>query len=260
MAENVQPPFDASAAKHRIWARTVTWVAIVVIFLGSAVFVFQSLRDLPGEGVDKIGQTIAKAGGAMASLATAFNQGTITTSFLSYATTLQANQYLQFATLRQTELFTQSDQTTTGFGYIPLPEVIVEARAPVEYTYYLDLSAPWRLELRDGIVHVFAPPIKFNRPAVDASAIEYDVRKGSLFRNTEEAQENLKKSITFLTNLRARENIKLIRDTGRKQTAEFVERWLARNFSDGKNYAVKVYFPGETGPSDITILTNAPLR
>ena len=238
----------------------MTWIGIVLILAAAAVYVFKSLRDLPGEGVEKLGGAISKTGEALASVAAAFTQGTITTSFLSYATTLNANQYLQFATLRQTEVFTQSDQKTTGFGYIPLPEVIVEARAPVDYTYYLDLNAPWKLELRDSVIHVFAPPIKFNKPAVDASEIKYEIRKGSMFRDTAEAQENLKKSITFLTNQRARENIKLVRETGRKQTAEFIERWLAKNFTDGKNYPVKVYFPGEAPQGGLTILTNTPLR
>jgi hypothetical protein len=260
MAENREEPIDSSAAKHRVWARAITWITIVLILTGAVVFVFKSLRDLPGEGVDKIGKTIAEAGEAMASVAGAFNQGTITTSFLSYAATLDANQYLQFATLRQTELFTQSDQTTTAFGYIPLPEVIVEARAPVEYTYFLDLNAPWRLEIEDGVIEVFAPPIKFNKPAIDASAIQYEVRKGSLLRNTVEAQENLKKSITFMTHQRARENIKLVRETGRRQTAEFVERWLAKNFADGKNHRVKVYFPGEAAKDGMLAPTNTPLR
>jgi hypothetical protein len=257
---NPESPLDASAAKHHVWARAAMWISVALILTLTAFFVFKSLRDLPGEGVDKIGRAISRTGEALTSVAAAFTQGTITTSFLSYATTLNANQYLQFATLRQTEVFTQSDQKTTGFGYIPLPEVIVEARAPVEYTYYLDLNAPWRLELKDGVIHAFAPQIKFNKPAVDASEIQYEVRKGSIFRDTDEAQANLKKSITFLTHQRARENVKLVRETGRKQTAEFIERWLGKNFTDGKGYHVKVLFPGETVPGSITILTNTPLQ
>src|SRR3546814_8570547 len=51
---------------------------------------------------------------------------------------------LQFKKVSQTEIFTHTDHSSTAFGYIPLPEVIVEARAPVEYTYYLDLEEPWR--------------------------------------------------------------------------------------------------------------------
>jgi hypothetical protein len=105
-------------------------------------------------------------------------------------------------------------------------------------------------------VYVFAPPIRFNKPAVDASAITYEVKKGYL--KTTEAQENLKKSITSLSVLRAKENIPLIRENGRRQTTEFVERWLMKSFTDGKQYPVKVFFPGEKPPEGLPI-NAAPL-
>jgi len=225
------------------------WMGIVLFLVVGGVFVFKSCRDVPGDLIDKTGQAIGKAGNALATVAAAFNRGTVTTSFLSYATSISNNHYLQFATLRQTEVFTQTDEASTGFGYIPLPEVIVEARAPVEFTYYLDLNAKWQLLVKDNVFYVLAPPIQFNKPAVDASAIQYEVRKGIVFRNAQ-AQENLKQSITFLANRRARENVNLVRETGRRQTTEFVERWLMKAFTDGKQYPVKVYFPDESFPGE----------
>jgi hypothetical protein len=107
------------------------------------------------------------------------------------------------------------------------------------------------MTLKDNTIHVFAPPIRANKPAVDASTITYEVRKGYL--KTEEAQENLKRSITSLVTLRAKDNVPLVRETGRKEISEFVENWLARSFTDGKNYNVKVYFPGEKPPEGVTI-------
>ena len=125
----------------------------------------------------------------------------------------------------------------------PLPEVVVEARAPVEYTYYLDLNAEWKFVLQDHVIHVQAPPIRFNKPAIDVSKLNYEVKKGYL--KTTEATERLKGSITSLVTLKAKDNIPLVKETGRKQVGEFVETWLARSFTDGKVYAVKVYFPDE---------------
>jgi hypothetical protein len=40
----------------------------------------------------------------------------------------------------------------------------------------------------------------------------------------------------------------LIRENARKQTADFVEKWLSKAFTDGKAYPVKVYFPDEASP------------
>src|SRR5204862_4074758 len=115
--------------------------------------------------LDKTGQVIDKAGHALSNIAAAFNQKTVTTAFISYATTISNHQRLQVATVKQTEIFTQTNQSSTAFGYVPLPDVVVEARAPVEFTYYLDLNAPWNFELKDGVIVAIAPPLNFNKPA-----------------------------------------------------------------------------------------------
>jgi hypothetical protein len=140
-----------------------------------------------------------------------------------------------------------------AFGYIPLPDVVVEARAPVTYTYYLDLNARWEFELKDGVLWVTAPDIKFNKPSVDASRITYEVKKNSLIRNTGEAIESLKTSITFLSYKKAQANIRLVQETGRRQTETFVQNWLAKSFSDGKQYPVKVRFRNESQGAELSI-------
>ena len=245
MAENADPIAPAPPPAHQPWAKATMWVVIVLIFVAAGVYVFKSCLDAPGD-------VMGKAGRAFADVASAFRRGNITTSFVSYATTISNHHYLQFATLKQMEVFSRSEAPSTGFGYIPLPEVVVEARAPVECTYYLDLNAKWEMTLKDNVLYVFAPPIKFNKPAVDASAITYEVRKG--YVKTADAQEKLKQSITSLVTLKAKENIPLVRETGRKQTADFVEKWLAKSFADGNKHAVKVYFPGETPPDKVKII------
>jgi hypothetical protein len=141
---------------------------------------------------------------------------------------------------------------------VSLPDVVVEARAPVEYTYYLDLNAPWNFVLRDGVIEVFVPPIRANRPAVDISAVQYEVKKGRF--KTTEALEALKSSMTPLVILRAKENIPLVKETGRRETEAFVHRWLARSFSDGRDYPVKVYFPGESAPEKPVLTPSKPAQ
>ncbi len=266
MSEKSEPPPAPPVSRRDSWARSTMWMGIVLFLVVGGVFVFKSCRDVPGDLIDKTGQAIGKAGNALATVAAAFNRGTVTTSFLSYATSISNNHYLQFATLRQTEVFTQTDEASTGFGYIPLPEVIVEARAPVEFTYYLDLNAKWQLLVKDNVFYVIAPRIQFNKPAVDASAIQYEVRKDPFVRKFNpfasapaKVQEDLKESITFLANRRARENVNLVRETGRRQTTEFVERWLMKNYTDGKQYPVKVYFADESPPGGNPI-TDLPPR
>jgi hypothetical protein len=241
-----QPELErAPAPAPTAWPWPVAWMIVTLLLVGGAVYVFHSCRSLPRETLEQTVGVARQVGQGLQKLAAAFRQGTITTTFTSYATSISGSQYFQFATLSQEEVFTRKDEASLAFGYIPLPDIIVQATAPVTYTYYLDLNARWDFVLQHGVVWVTAPDIKFNKPAVDASRITYEVKKNSVIRNTTEAVGNLKNSITWMSYQKARANIDLVRETGRKQTEAFVQNWLARTFADGKNYPVKVRFRHE---------------
>src|SRR5438309_1666574 len=225
--ENESKSSGNPTATSNPWAWPVAWIAIVAILVTGGVFVFKSCRDLPVETLEKSGKLVEKVGKGLAEVAAAFNKGTITTTFTSYATEMSGHQYLQVAELKQQERFTRTDEATTGFGYLPLPDVIVEADAPVTYTYYLDFNEAWDFTLLDGQVIVTAPDIKPNKPAVDVSRMTYEVKKNSMVRDTRQAMDGLKSSITWMAHQKAKANIGLVRDTGRKQTELFVQNWLA---------------------------------
>jgi len=213
----------------------------VVIFAGVFLYVFHSLRSLPGDAVEEGRRVLRDLRG----LAEAFNQGTVEVEFTSYATSVTGTSYLQFGTVRQTEIFRRKDSASTLWGTLPLPDVVVEARAPVETTYYLDLDSQWKFVREGGVVHVLAPTPRFNTPAVDVSKIRYEVREGSLWRDTEAAKARLQEGITALAAERARENLTLVRELGRKKTEEFVSDWLLTAFGDGGEYRVEVLFRDE---------------
>jgi hypothetical protein len=250
--ENEPKPVDTPAASGPSWAWPVAWIATVAIVVVGGVFVFKSCRDLPLDTMEKGGKLAKEVGNTLAKVAAAFNRGTITSTFTSYATEMSGNQYLQVATLAQHERFTRTDEATTAFGYIPLPDLIVEADAPVTYTYYLDLNDPWEFAMQDGQIFVTAPDMKFNKPAVDVSQMTYEVKKNSMIRDTHAAMDGLKSSITWMAHQKAKSNLGLVRDTGRRQTELFVRNWLAKSFSDGKDYPVTVRFRSE-------IKTNTPV-
>jgi hypothetical protein len=239
------PPSEGPAAAKSSWAVPVMWMVIVLILVSGAIYVFKSCSAVPGAALDRAGKLVESVGQQVQSVAAAFKQGNITTTFTSYASSISGSQYLQFATLSQREIFTRTDESSVAFGYIPLPDVIVEASAPISYTYYLDLNARWDFKLQDGAILVTAPDIRYNRPAVDVSHITYEVKKNSILRNTTEAMDNLRNSITWLSYKKADANIELVRETGRRQTESFVENWLAKSFADGKKYPVKVQFRHE---------------
>src|SRR5512143_2720382 len=73
-------------------------VAVVAILVAAGLYVFHSLRRLPGEAIDNSGR-------ALREVAAAFRTGTVTTSFRSYATEVRGTSRFQFAELRQLEVF-----------------------------------------------------------------------------------------------------------------------------------------------------------
>jgi hypothetical protein len=260
--ESAQPkasaPPPASTGARSPWVLPLTVLILVLIPVAAGVYVFRSCRNLPGETLDKTTRLVSTVGQELKNVAAAFSQGTVTTTFTSYATEMSGSQRLQIATLNQHETFTRKDESSTGFGYIPLPEIIVQATAPVTYTYYLDLNERWDFVLQNGTILVTAPDLQYNKPAVDVSGITFEVKKDSVFRSTSSAMENLKNSITWLSYKKAEANLALVRDTGRRQTELFIERWVRRGFTDGKDYPVKVRFRSELGTNGVPKLLVPP--
>lgn len=238
-----RPPSPRSTTA---WAVSFTLVMIVAILTGAGIYIFRSLRDIPGDALDRTQEVLRD----LEYLASAFRRGTIETSFASYAATVTGSSYFQFATLQQTEVFTRKDQASILWGQLELPAVVVSATAPVQYTAYLDLDEPWEFVLEDRNLYVLAPRIRFNKPAIDASRIHYEVREGSLLRDEDLAIEELKKGLTAMSFARAQEHVSLVRETGRRRTEEFVTNWLLQSFADGGDYSVEVYFADEQNELD----------
>jgi len=227
---------------HAPWAIAFTLVAIAGIVAATLVYVFHSARTLPTDVIEGGRQ-------ALRDVAAAFRTGTVTTTFRGYATEVEGTSRLEFAQLRQIEVFERRDAAAVLWGTFNLPDVVVEARAPVEYTYYLDLDKEWRFRLEGQEVLVTAPLVEFNRPSVDVSALQFEVREGSVFRDETLALDALRAELTGLSLRRAREHVPLVREAGRRKVEAFVETWLVQRFADGRSYRARVVFADEAAPS-----------
>jgi hypothetical protein len=215
------------STKRSAWP--IAFVVVALAALGTATFVFYETRN------------------EIRSAAAAFRTGTVTTSFLSYATEVSGSSYLQFASLKEMEVFERTDSAAVLWGQLALPDVVVRAEAPVEYTYYLDLDKAWTFELSQDArsVLVLAPAIEFNAPSIDVSRIRYDVQSGSLLRDERRALENLRKGLTGLARRRAGENVELVRELGRKKTEDFIRSWFLSSYDGAESYRIQVFFPDE---------------
>ena len=155
-----------------------------------------------------------------------FKTSAIQNSFISYATQLASGKRLQFAELKQMETFSLTSSARIFWEKMELPDIVVSANAPVHYIYYLDLEEPWHFDFVKGKLQVKAPPIRFNPPAVDVSKIQYEVKKGSIFRSSDKALEKLRQGISPWVLQRAEENIHLVTEVGRKKVEEFIVQWI----------------------------------
>jgi hypothetical protein len=200
------------------------------------------VTSLPGEIAEQ-GREVLRD---LKSVAEGFRTGTVTTSFASYATEVSGTTFLQFATLRQVEVFERKDTSSLLWGQLALPDVVVEARAPVEYTYYLDLNKPWTLKLEGETILVAAPPIEFNTPALDTSALHFEVREGSVFpRRGRPSSSSFATGCPTSRRCAPGSTWPWCARPAAGATEQFVETWLSRAFSDGARHRAKVSFPDE---------------
>ncbi|MCP4202181.1 MAG: hypothetical protein GY769_09620 [bacterium] len=233
-----------SSEAGRVWATALAVVAVVALLAG--VYFVHSLLSLPGRVVEA-GREVADD---LRDLAAAFHQGKVETAFVNHATELSGGNKLQVAELSQVEIYTRTESSSVLWGTLQLPDVVVEARVPVEYVYYLDLSDDWLFELEDNRLRVRAPRLEFNTPALDVSRLEYDVRAASILRDEDAAITALQSGLTQLSRERARRQIGLVRETARRQVEEFVASWLGAAFDSGEAYAIDVVFEGEPVPGE----------
>ena len=229
----------------------MTIIVLVVMTMLFAGYFLKRYADAPGDFIDSapefIKEILGTSADGLAALAEAVNTQTIKLDYTSTATTLAGTARLQVATISQVELFERHDSSIL-WG-VPLPDVVVSARAPIEYTYYIDLTGALDFYLVDDRrLYAIVPLFEFNKPAVDASAIEYTVQKGSVIRNHDAAIEALKQTITEESYKRARENMQIARELARRQVEWFVQRFIGRTYGVDTDFWVTVVFRDETMP------------
>ena len=221
--------------------------ALVLAILVAASILVGRLARLPAEMAGAIPKTMrevaAAASDGLAKLAAAIRSRRVSTPFASTATEIRGTKRLQVAELSQVEVVERRDAMQL-FG-IPLPDVVVSARAPVTFTYYLDLDGTWDFDLADRTVTVLAPALAWNAPAVDVSKLTFQTAESSILRDENRVVEELRTSLTGIFRQRARQNVHLVRETARRQAEEFVRTWLLRAYGVPEDLRVVVRFRGD---------------
>ncbi|MEO8499616.1 MAG: hypothetical protein ABI565_01780, partial [Vicinamibacteria bacterium] len=165
--------------------------------------------------VRSLGGTAESALIAVRHVAEGFRTGGVETTLRSYGAQVHGTSRFQFAELKQLESFERKDSMSLAWGTIPLPDVVVEARGQVVYTYVLDLQKRWDLKLSGSTVDVVAPAPEPGTPALDPSTLTFETKKGSVLRDAAAVRKALQDGLSGLLAQRAREHLPLVRETGR---------------------------------------------
>ena len=165
MTESPAPPPPRGPSRGGGWAIAMVFLTIACLVLPILLIKSAMTR------VRSIGGTAESALIAVRHLADGFRTGEVETTLRSYGAQVRGTERFQFAELRQLESFERKDSTSLAWGTIPLPDVVVEARGAVVYTYVLDLKKRWDLKLADKVVEVTAPAPEFSPPALDPSTL-----------------------------------------------------------------------------------------
>jgi hypothetical protein len=180
-----------------------------------------------------------------------FSNESAQTRFMSYATTIAPLSRLEIAKLNQVEIFDRASSLKIFWDKFDLPNVVVRATVPVEYRYYVDLNAEWKIELTDQALTISAPALTPGTPSPDISNLRFEVREGSFFRDERGVARQLQAELTSLLEQRARQSMTLVRETARTQVSEVAKKWLQ---SESKNVTVTVtvHFADEQPTASLT--------
>ncbi len=244
------PPEPVAAprpASRNAWPWVVTFLGLAALLIFAGLWTFHRVTSLPGGAVDKGLAVLHEVSRDAATVASAFQRRNIHQEFLSSAVKLEGTNRLQVATLQENETFRRQEQDTIAWGWIALPPVVVQADVPVEYTYYLDFQAPWDFSRENTVITVRPPAIRANTPAADISKLAFYTLGGHVWQDDKSVRDRLQGSLSLSLRERATEHVPLVREMARRQTENFVRKWLGETYRDGRNYEVKISFPDETG-------------
>ena len=157
---------------------------------------------------------------------------------------------LEVATATVPELFIQSDERYTAWGWISLGENVSEIRAPVTYRYHIKLAGEWDLRISGQICRVVAPPLEASLPpSLHTHQMEKRTDRGWGRFDGENQLDELERAITPTVSRMASDSLHmaLVRDEARKTVREFVKTWLLqdRGWKDDEFHFVDVRFSDE---------------
>lgn len=241
--ETDQPTRSPEAGDLTPWRwPLVVLVLAVLVFLGGRA-AYRTIAD---------GGLVGSLADGAAGLAESFRTENITTTFVSAIPRIapDSGAKLELVAIEAVESFSRVSDRRIFFDLVPLGATVSEIRVPVTYRYHLRLDDPWRIEVDDHSCIVHAPVIRATLPpAIHTDGLEKRSSSGWLRFDDDEQMVALERSLTERLGRRAADpdSIDLVRETCRREVAEFVRNWLLAedHWRNDRFRSVTVVFPDE---------------
>lgn len=247
---------DPSSSSFPWRTALVVGGAVVIAILALVAY----LRTLGGVGgFAERGLDVARFLATNApTIAERFRQGTITHTFRESIPRVRGTQgdILEVAVSRSDETVARSDARRIAWDWVYLGTTVAEIRVPVTYRYHVRLSDTWRLNVRDQVCLVLAPPIRASLPpAIHTDAMEKRAESGWARFDKQDLLAEVERSLTPTLSERAMDadHLALVREAGRQSVAAFVRNWLIRedHWRKDRFTAIVVVFADEVSGPDL---------
>ena len=252
-----EPQSQSTPVSAAAWRWPIVVVVLAMMVLVAYIVSLKTAKEAAAGTIRETRETIAEIGEAAVTIAENFQQTKITETFIeSLPEVSDAGEgRLEVATLENTKVFKRSDTRTILWNKINLGTTISEIRVPATFRYHIDLSAEWKIEVRDQQCIVIAPMLLPTTPvAIQSDKIEKHSESGWARFNADEHMDWVMQSITprLTSHASSDSHLNLVREHARKTVAEFVRQWLMKedHWREDRFRTVTVIFAEEAEADD----------
>ncbi|HCE05832.1 MAG TPA: hypothetical protein DEQ62_05820 [Verrucomicrobiales bacterium] len=252
-----EPQSQSTPVSAAAWRWPIVVVVLAMMVLVAYIVSLKTAKDAAAGTIRETRETIAEIGEAAVTIAENFQQAKITETFIeSLPEVSDAGEgRLEVATLENTKVFKRSNTRTILWNKINLGTTVTEIKVPATFRYHIDLSAEWKIEVRDQQCIVIAPMLLPTTPvAIHTDKIEKRSENGWARFNADEQMDGLMQSITprLTSHASSDSHLNLVREHARKTVAEFVRQWLMKedHWREDRFRTVTVIFAEEAEVDD----------
>jgi len=150
------------------------------------------------------------------------------------------------AEIRDNIELAETSETKEYWTGLTMGKSSASIRAPVVYTYYINISGEWLVSVNEHFILAVAPPVRLLKPAtIITTGIQKFVNDSWLSFDGQAVADRLVQKLTMMATQQGDSpaKISLARKYARKAIAEFVEKWVIQQ--NLRKKIIVIQFPEE---------------